>query len=62
MARGPPILLASSILGPTYGRILNKKVTSFASSSISLVDSKVPAPIFGSFITNGDMRITTTYR
>jgi hypothetical protein len=53
---------ASNILGPTYGRILNKKVTSFASSSISLVNSKVPPPIFGSFITNGDMRITTTYR
>jgi hypothetical protein len=55
-------MAASTILGPTYGRILNKKVTSFASSSISLVSSKVPAPIFGSFITNGDMRITTTYR
>jgi hypothetical protein len=29
---------------------------------MSLVNAKVPAPIFGSFITNGDMRITTTYR
>ncbi len=60
--RGPPILSAAAILGPTYGRILNKKVAGIGTCSLSLTNSIVPAPIFGSFVTAGDHRIINSYR
>jgi hypothetical protein len=61
-ARGTPILSAAAILGPTYGRILNKKAAAIVSSSKSLTSSKVLAPIFGMFRTTNDHRVISTYR
>jgi hypothetical protein len=60
--RGLPILSAAAILGPTYGRILNKKVAGISTCSLSLTNSIIPAPIFGSFVTAGDHRFISSYR
>jgi hypothetical protein len=59
---GLPILSAAAILGPTYGRILNKTVDGIGTCSLSLTNSIVPAPIFGSFVTAGNHKIISSYR